>query len=91
MFEHPVSCVQVETCKDSISAALETLKPTTSWTAVGQGLEGVLISARGFGVAMASLIDYLSSQYGSTFALGVFSIYLYNLVSLSLVHIIIQF
>ncbi|THU68747.1 hypothetical protein C4D60_Mb08t07110 [Musa balbisiana] len=64
----------VETCKDRIAAALETLKPTTSWertTAAGQGLDGVLLGGRGFGVAMTALIDYLSSEYGSTFALGV--------------------
>ncbi|KAG6524890.1 hypothetical protein ZIOFF_014835 [Zingiber officinale] len=61
----------VETCKDRI-AALETLKPTTSWertTAAGQGHDdGVLLGGRGFGVAMTALIDYLSSEYGSTFA-----------------------
>lgn len=69
-----VVCKQVETCKDRIAAALETLKPTTSWertTAAGQGLDGVLLGGRGFGVAMTALIDYLSSEYGSTFALGV--------------------
>ncbi|WOL03496.1 protein transport protein SEC23-like [Canna indica] len=63
----------VETCKDHIAAALETLKPTTSWertTAAGQGLDGVLLGGRGFGVAMTALIDYLSSEYGSTFALA---------------------
>ncbi|CAL9107942.1 unnamed protein product [Musa textilis] len=63
----------VETCKDHIVAALETLKPTTSWertTAAGQGLDGVLLGGRGFGVAMTALIDYLSSEYGSTFALA---------------------
>nr|XP_009411948.1 PREDICTED: protein transport protein SEC23-like [Musa acuminata subsp. malaccensis] len=63
----------VETCKDRIAAALETLKPTTSWertTAAGQGLDGVLLGGRGFGVAMTALIDYLSSEYGSTFALA---------------------
>ncbi|KAG6528736.1 hypothetical protein ZIOFF_010921 [Zingiber officinale] len=57
----------VETCKDRI-AALETLKPTTSWertTAAGQGHDdGVLLGGRGFGVAMTALIDYLSSEYG---------------------------
>ncbi|XP_042463000.1 protein transport protein sec24-like [Zingiber officinale] len=64
----------VETCKDRIAAALETLKPTTSWertTAAGQGHnDGVLLGGRGFGVAMTALIDYLSSEYGSTFALA---------------------
>ncbi|RRT81023.1 hypothetical protein B296_00022761 [Ensete ventricosum] len=60
--------LSVETCKDRIAAALETLKPTTSWertTAAGQGLDGVLLGGRGFGVAMTALIDYLSSEYGN--------------------------
>lgn len=63
----------MENCKDRIAAALETLKPTTSWertTAAGQGLDGILLGGRGFGVAMEALISYLSSEYGNTFALG---------------------
>ncbi|XP_010245214.1 PREDICTED: protein transport protein Sec24-like At3g07100 [Nelumbo nucifera] len=63
----------VETCKDRIAAALETLKPTTSWertTAAGQGLDGVLLGGRGFGVAMEALFNYLGSEYGNTFALA---------------------
>ncbi|KAL3752313.1 hypothetical protein ACJRO7_013033 [Eucalyptus globulus] len=63
----------VETCKDRIASALETLRPTTSWersTAAGQGLEGVLMGGRGFGVAMESLFNYLGSEYGTTFALA---------------------
>ncbi|ONK71291.1 uncharacterized protein A4U43_C04F6960 [Asparagus officinalis] len=63
----------VDTCKDRIAAALETLKPTTSWertTGAGQSLEGVLLGGRGFGVAMDALISYLSSEYGNTFALA---------------------
>ncbi|CAL9000050.1 unnamed protein product [Prunus brigantina] len=63
----------VETCKDRIGSALETLRPTTSWertTAAGQGLEGVLMGGRGFGVAMEAILNYLGSEYGSTFALG---------------------
>lgn len=66
--------VQVETCKDRIASALETLRPTTSWertTAAGQGMDGVLMGGRGFGVAMEALFNYLGSEYGSTFALGV--------------------
>jgi hypothetical protein len=65
---------QVESCKDRIASALETLRPTTSWertTAAGQGMDGVLMGGRGFGVAMEALINYLGSEYGSTFALGV--------------------
>ncbi|KAJ1440698.1 Zinc finger, Sec23/Sec24-type superfamily [Sesbania bispinosa] len=63
----------VETCKDRIASALETLRPTTSWertTAAGQGLDGVLIGGRGFGVAMEALCSYLGSEYGNTFALA---------------------
>ncbi|KAI3995544.1 hypothetical protein MKX01_023289 [Papaver californicum] len=63
----------VETCKDRIAAALETLKPTTSWersTTAGQGLEGVFLGGRGFGVAMETLLNYLGTEYGSTFALA---------------------
>ncbi|KAI4322430.1 hypothetical protein L6164_022126 [Bauhinia variegata] len=63
----------VETCKDRIASALETLRPTTSWertTAAGQGLEGVLMGGRGFGVAMEALFNYLGSEYGNTFALA---------------------
>ncbi|KAF6169184.1 hypothetical protein GIB67_013614 [Kingdonia uniflora] len=63
----------VETCKDRIAAALETLKPSTSWertTAAGQGLDGVLLGGRGFGVAMEALLNYLGSEYGNTFALA---------------------
>lgn len=59
--------------KDRIGSALETLRPTTSWertTAAGQGIDGVLMGGRGFGVAMEALLNYLGSEYGSTFALG---------------------
>ncbi|KAL6841473.1 hypothetical protein ACP4OV_028616 [Aristida adscensionis] len=63
----------VDTCKDRIAAALETLRPTSSWergAASGQEEDTVLLGGRGFGTAMSALIDYLSSEYGSTFALG---------------------
>ncbi|KAL7127110.1 hypothetical protein ABFS83_14G233400 [Erythranthe nasuta] len=63
----------VDTCKDRITSALETLKPTTSWertTAAGQGLDGVLLGGRGFGVAMEALLKYLGSEYGNTYALA---------------------
>ncbi|GLT48714.1 hypothetical protein SLA2020_223220 [Shorea laevis] len=63
----------VETCKDRITSALETLRPTTSWErtpGAGQGLDGVLIGGRGFGVAMEALFNYLGSEYGNTFALA---------------------
>ncbi|KAL0460792.1 UNVERIFIED_CONTAM: protein transport protein Sec24A [Sesamum latifolium] len=63
----------VDTCKERIASALETLKPTTSWertTAAGQGVDGVLLGGRGFGVAMEALLRYLGSEYGNTYALA---------------------
>lgn len=63
----------VEDCKDRIAVALETLKPITSHernTPSGQDHDGVFIGGRGFGVAMDALINYLSSEYGNTFALA---------------------
>ncbi|CAL9119198.1 unnamed protein product [Musa textilis] len=63
----------VESCKDQIATALDTLKPTTSWersTPTVQGLDGMLLGGRGFGSAMEALVSYLSSDYGNTFALA---------------------
>lgn len=63
----------VDTCKDRIAAALETLRPTSSWergAASGQEVDTVLLGGRGLGTAMSALIDYLSSEYGTTFALA---------------------
>ncbi|KAL5832576.1 hypothetical protein ACOSQ3_016250 [Xanthoceras sorbifolium] len=63
----------VETFKENITSALETLRPTTSWertAGAGQGLDGVLMGGRGFGTAMEALFNYLGSEYGNTFALG---------------------
>jgi hypothetical protein len=63
----------VDTCKDRIAAALETLCPTSSWergASSGQEEDTVLLGGRCFGTAMTALIDYLSSEYGSTFALA---------------------
>nr|ACN25159.1 unknown [Zea mays] len=63
----------VDTCKDRIAAALETLRPTSSWergAASGHEEDAVLLGGRGFGTAMSALIEYLSSGYGSTFALA---------------------
>ncbi|XP_024637901.1 protein transport protein SEC24 isoform X2 [Medicago truncatula] len=63
----------VDTCKDRIASALETLRPTTSWErtpGAGQGMDGVLLGGRGFGAAMESLCSYLGSEYGNTFALA---------------------
>ncbi|KAI3523257.1 hypothetical protein L1887_01317 [Cichorium endivia] len=62
----------VETCKDRIASALETLRPTSSWdsTGGGQGLDRILLGGRGFGLAMETLISYLGSEHGSTFALA---------------------
>ncbi|XP_071710923.1 protein transport protein SEC23 D-like [Rutidosis leptorrhynchoides] len=62
----------VETCKDRIASALETLRPTSSWGGTGgaQGLDRVMLGGRGFGLAMESLISYLGSEHGNTFALA---------------------
>ncbi|CAL9762996.1 unnamed protein product [Musa acuminata subsp. burmannicoides] len=63
----------VESCKDQIATALDTLKPTTSWersTPTVQGSDGMLLGGRGFGSAMEALVSYLSSDYGNTFALA---------------------
>eukprot|EP00249_Psilotum_nudum_P022659 c28602_g1_i1 orf=222-2453(+) len=63
----------VDTNKDNIAAALETLRPTSSWertTAAGQGIEGVTMGGRGFGVAMDSLLKYLGAEHGVTFAIA---------------------
>nr|GMD14410.1 protein transport protein Sec24-like At3g07100 [Ipomoea batatas]GMD17855.1 protein transport protein Sec24-like At3g07100 [Ipomoea batatas]GME05903.1 protein transport protein Sec24-like At3g07100 [Ipomoea batatas] len=63
----------VDTFKDRIASALETLRPTTSWertSAAGQALDGVLLGGRGFGSAMEALFNYLGSEYGNTFALA---------------------
>ncbi|XP_076893991.1 protein transport protein SEC23 D-like [Bidens hawaiensis] len=62
----------VDTCKDRIASALETLRPTSSWegTGGGQGLDRILLGGRGFGLAMESLISYLGSEHGNTFALA---------------------
>lgn len=63
----------VDTCKDRITTALESLRPTTSWertTAAGQAVDGVLLGGRGFGVAMEALLKYIGSEYGNTFALA---------------------
>lgn len=67
----------METSKELIAAALETLRPTSSWertTAAGQTTaEGTGLGGRGFGVAMDALIRYLGAEHGATFALGKFS------------------
>ncbi|KAG4198353.1 hypothetical protein ERO13_A05G080300v2 [Gossypium hirsutum] len=63
----------VETCKDRITSALETLRPITSWErtpGAGQVLDGMLMGGRGFGAAMEALCNYFGSEYGNTFALA---------------------
>jgi hypothetical protein len=65
--------IQVSKNKENIAVALETLKPTSSWertTAAGQGIEGVTMGGRGFGVAIDALSNYLGAEYGVTFAMG---------------------
>ncbi|GKB53739.1 transport protein Sec24-like protein [Tanacetum coccineum] len=59
----------VETCKDRIASALETLRPTSSWEGPGSG-QGILLGGRGFGLAMETLISYLGSEHGNTYALA---------------------
>nr|XP_024383708.1 protein transport protein Sec24B-like isoform X2 [Physcomitrium patens] len=69
----PAFLAPVENNKEHIAAALETLRPTSSWeraTAAGQGVEGVSMGGRGFGVAMDALINYLGPEYGVTFAMA---------------------
>lgn len=69
----PAFLAPVESNKEHIAAALETLRPTSSWeraTAAGQGVEGVSMGGRGFGVAMDALIKYLGPEYGVTFAMA---------------------
>lgn len=67
----------METSKELIAGALETLRPTSSWertTAAGQTtIEGTGLGGRGFGVIMDALIRYLGAEHGATFALGMFS------------------
>lgn len=63
----------VETCKERIASAIDSLKPMTSWersAAASQALDGVLLGGRGFGAAMEALFNYLGSEYGTTFALA---------------------
>jgi hypothetical protein len=63
----------VESNKEHIAAALETLKPTSSWgpaTPAGQGIEGVTMGGRGFGAAMDGVIKYLGTEHGVTFAMA---------------------
>ncbi|KAG9149093.1 hypothetical protein Leryth_010689 [Lithospermum erythrorhizon] len=63
----------VDTCKDKIASALESLRPTTTWersTSPGQATDGFMLGGRGFGVAIEALLNYLGSEYGNTFALA---------------------
>ncbi|KAH7295490.1 hypothetical protein KP509_27G051600 [Ceratopteris richardii] len=63
----------IEKNKENIAAALDTLKPTSSWertTAAGQRIEGVTMGGRGFGVAMDAILNYLGAEQGVTFALA---------------------
>ncbi|KAF0888498.1 hypothetical protein E2562_014730 [Oryza meyeriana var. granulata] len=63
----------VDSCKDRIVEALETIKPTSSWeiTATASEVQDhALHYARGFGLAMDAVVNYLCSEYGSTFELA---------------------
>lgn len=64
---------QVDGCKDRIAEALETIKPTSSWeiTATASEVQDhALHHARGFGLAMDAVVNYLCTEYGSLFELG---------------------
>ncbi|CAD6263828.1 unnamed protein product [Miscanthus lutarioriparius] len=63
----------IDSCKDRITEALETIKPMSSWEVAANAHEGqdhVLHHVRGFGVALDVLINYLSSEYGNAFELA---------------------
>ncbi|CAN6270287.1 unnamed protein product [Urochloa humidicola] len=63
----------IDTCKDRITEALETIKPISSWDITANTTEGqdhVLHHTRGFGVALNVLVNYLSSEYGNSFELA---------------------
>ncbi|XP_051217224.1 protein transport protein SEC23 D [Lolium perenne] len=63
----------VDTCKDSIAQALETLKPVSSWemaATASQVQDHASHHTRGFGVALDALVNYLSVEYETTFELA---------------------
>ncbi|AQK43588.1 sec23/sec24 transport family protein [Zea mays] len=63
----------IDSCKDRITEALETIKPMSSWEVAANAHDGqdhVLHHIRGFGVALDVLINYLSSEYGNAFELA---------------------
>ncbi|XP_066348287.1 protein transport protein SEC23 D-like [Miscanthus floridulus] len=63
----------IDSCKDRITEALETIKPMSSWEVAANAHDGqdhVLHHVRGFGVALDVLINYLSSEYGNAFELA---------------------
>ncbi|XP_062225579.1 protein transport protein SEC23 D-like [Phragmites australis] len=63
----------IDSCKDRIAEALETIKPMCSWEVAANTSEGqdhVLHHARGFGVALDVLVNYLSLEYGNAFELA---------------------
>nr|CAB3484460.1 unnamed protein product [Digitaria exilis] len=63
----------IDSCKDRITEALETIKPMSSWDVAANTVEGqdhVLHHTRGFGVALDVLVNYLGSEYGNTFELA---------------------
>ncbi|RLM66017.1 protein transport protein Sec24C-like [Panicum miliaceum] len=63
----------IDSCKDRITEALETIKPVSSWDVAANAAEGqdhVLHHTRGFGVALDVLVNYLGSEYGNAFELA---------------------
>ncbi|KAL5213982.1 hypothetical protein ABZP36_003134 [Zizania latifolia] len=63
----------VDSCKDRIAEALETIRPISSWeiTATASEVQDhALHHARGFGLAMDAVVNYLCSEYGITYELA---------------------
>ncbi|KAL6652852.1 hypothetical protein ACP70R_011777 [Stipagrostis hirtigluma subsp. patula] len=63
----------IDSCKDRIAEALETIKPMSSWEVTANKSEvhdHVLHHTRGFGAALDALVNYLSSEYGKAFELA---------------------
>ncbi|TVU14632.1 hypothetical protein EJB05_38110 [Eragrostis curvula] len=63
----------IDSCKNSIAEALETIKPMSSWevaASTSEGQDHVLHHTRGFGIALDVLVNYLSSEHGNAFELA---------------------
>ncbi|XP_062183947.1 protein transport protein SEC23 D-like [Phragmites australis] len=64
----------IDSCKDCIAEALETIKPMSSWEVAANTSEEhdhvLHQTTRGFGVALDALVNYLSLEYGNAFELA---------------------